>query len=105
MTDLTIRIEGAGAERTVHLEGTCDLATVPELRQALMPLGPPDVTRLVVNVSQLEFCDSTGLGTILGALRRLREGGGEFAIAGAQGTVLRLLEITGLDRVVPLLDA
>ncbi|HYZ93624.1 MAG TPA: STAS domain-containing protein [Actinomycetota bacterium] len=102
MTDLGIRIEGDGAKRVVHLDGSCDLATIPDLRQALQPLGPPEVMELVLDVSRLEFCDSTGLGTMLGALRRMREGGGEFAIAGASGTILRLLEITGLDSVVPL---
>lgn len=103
--ELDIRIEGDGPERVIHLLGTCDLATVPDLRAALMPLAPPEVTRLVVDVSKLEFCDSTGLGTMLGALRRMNEGGGEFAIAGAQGTVLRLLQITGLDAIVPLRGA
>ncbi len=102
MNDLTIRIEGNGLERRIHLEGSCDLATVPELRQALMGIGPPEVTKLVLDVSELEFCDSTGLGTMLGSLRRMREGGGDFAIAGASGTVLRLLEITGLDSLVQL---
>ena len=102
MTDLSIRVEGSGSSRTVHLEGTCDLATVPELREALMPLAPPEVKRLVIDVSQLEFCDSTGLGTMLGALRRMREGDGEFAISGAHGTVLRLLQITGVDTLVSL---
>lgn len=102
MNDLQIRIEGQGTKRIVYLEGMCDLATVPQLRQALMALGPPDVMELVVDVNLLEFCDSTGLGTMLGALRRMREGGGEFGIAGARGSVLRLLEITGLDNVVPL---
>ncbi len=104
MTDLHIRVDEAGTRCTVYLEGTCDLATVPALRQALMPLSPPEVTELVIDVGGLEFCDSTGLGTMLGALRRMREGGGEFAIAGARGTVLRLLEITGLDSVVPLVS-
>jgi anti-sigma B factor antagonist len=105
LTDLTIRVEGDGPSRTVRLVGTCDLATVPALREALMPLAPPEVKRLVINVSELEFCDSTGLGTMLGALRRMREGGGEFSIAGAHGTVLRLLQITGLDSIVPLTDS
>jgi anti-sigma B factor antagonist len=100
--ELEIRVDSDGSERVVHLVGTCDLATVPDLRQALMPLAPPEVTRLVIDVSALEFCDSTGLGTMLGALRRMREGGGDFAIAGAHGTVRRLLEITGLDSIVPL---
>jgi anti-sigma B factor antagonist len=101
--DLRISTSNDGPRCVVHLEGTCDLATIPDLRQALMPLSPPDVTSLVLDVSELEFCDSTGLGTMLGALRRMNEAGGEFAIAGAHGTVLRLLEITGLDKIVPLI--
>lgn len=104
MTDLTINIESEGDSRTVRLEGTCDLATVPQLREALMPLAPPEVKRLVIDVSELEFCDSTGLGTMLGALRRMREGNGEFSISGAHGTVLRLLQITGIDALVSLID-
>lgn len=105
MTDLAIKIEGTGTHRTVRLEGTCDLATVPQLREALVPLAPPEVRRLVIDVSELEFCDSTGLGTMLGALRRMREGGGEFAIAGAHGTVLKLLRITGVDTLISLVDS
>jgi anti-sigma B factor antagonist len=100
--DLTVRVEGEGTERTVYVEGACDLATAPELRMVLVPLAPPEVTRLVIDVTGLEFCDSTGLGTMLGSLRRMREGGGQLQIKGAQGIFLRLLEITGLDRVIPL---
>lgn len=103
--DLTIAIAENGTNRTVRLDGTCDLATAPELRQALQPLVPPDVKEVTLDLSALEFIDSTGLGVILGAMRRLREGGGTLRIAGASGTVRRVLEITDLDKVIPLVDA
>jgi anti-sigma B factor antagonist len=103
--DLSITITESGSDRTVRLEGTCDLATAPDLRTALQPLVPPEVQDLIVDVSALEFIDSTGLGVILGAMRRLREGGGHLRIAGASGTVRRVLEITDLDKVIPLVDA
>jgi anti-sigma B factor antagonist len=103
--DLSISTTENGTSRTVRLEGTCDLATAPELRAALQPLVPPDVQEVIVDVSQLEFIDSTGLGVILGSMRRLREGGGTLRIAGAAGTVRRVLEITDLDKVIPLVDA
>ena len=102
MSDLSIRTQDDGATTTLYLEGTLDLATVPELRQVLQGIAPPETTRLVLDVRDLEFCDSTGLGMMLGALRRMREGGGEFAISGAHGTVTRLLEVTGLDKIIPL---
>jgi anti-sigma B factor antagonist len=103
--DLRITTTENGASRTVRLEGTCDLATAPELRNALQPLLPPEVQEVIVDVSALEFIDSTGLGVILGAMRRLREGAGTLRIAGATGTVRRVLEITDLDKVIPLVDA
>ena len=102
MNDLDISVRGEGNARVVHLEGTCDLASAPQLREALTELRPPDVSQIIVELSALEFIDSTGLGLILGALRRLREAGGSLRIAGAQGAVLRVLEITDLDKVIPM---
>lgn len=102
--DLSIRIDENGTRRTVTLEGSCDLATAPRLRQSLHGLFPPEVDEVVLDVGGLEFIDSTGLGVVLGAMRRLREGGGSLSIAGAKGIVRRVLEITDLDKVIPLVD-
>jgi anti-sigma B factor antagonist len=102
--DLNIRVDESGTTRTVRLGGSCDLATAPALRQTLHGLVPPEVNYFVIDVSELEFIDSTGLGVVLGAMRRLREGGGSLAIAGATGIVRRVLEITDLDKVIPLVD-
>ncbi len=103
--DLAVHITGTGETRVAVLEGSCDLATAPNLRQALQSLVPPDVKEVVLDVTDLAFIDSTGLGVVLGAMRRLREGGGVLSIAGAQGIVKRVLEITDLDKVIPLVDA
>jgi anti-sigma B factor antagonist len=103
--DLTIGITGDGSSRTIRLGGSCDLATAPNLRQTLQTLVPPDVMEVDLDVADLEFIDSTGLGVVLGAMRRLREGGGTLRIVGAQGIVKRVLEITDLDKVIPLADS
>jgi anti-sigma B factor antagonist len=102
MIDLDITVNGEGAERVLHLEGTCDLASAPKFKEVLTGLRPPGVKSIVIDVSGLEFVDSTGLGLMLGALRRLRESGGTLKIAGAHGAVLRVLEVTDLDKVIPL---
>ena len=102
--DLTIAVDADGTTRIIRMEGSCDLATAPRLRQTLQPLVPPEVNEVVLDVSALEFIDSTGLGVVLGAMRRLREGGGTLRIAGANGIVRRVLEITDLDKVIPLAD-
>lgn len=102
--DLTIGVDAQSKRRVVRMEGSCDLATAPRLRQTLQPFVPPEVEEVVLDVSALEFIDSTGLGVVLGAMRRLREGGGTLRIAGAHGIVRRVLEITDLDKVIPLMD-
>jgi anti-sigma B factor antagonist len=100
--ELRISVNGDGPRRTIKLEGECDIASAPALREAFRPLIPPDVTDLVVDVHDLDFIDSTGLGVIVGALRRIREGGGELTLAGAKGAVQRVLEVTRLDQAIPL---
>jgi anti-sigma B factor antagonist len=99
---LNIDIKGDGHRRILKLEGECDIGTAPALREALRPLIPPEVTDLRVDVYDLDFIDSTGLGVIVGALRRIREGGGELTLAGARGAVQRVLEVTRLDQAIPL---
>ncbi|MEX2394995.1 MAG: STAS domain-containing protein [Actinomycetota bacterium] len=103
--DLLITQSESGKTRTVRLEGSCDLATAPTLKAALQPLVPPDVESVVLDLAKLEFIDSTGLGVVLGSMRRLREGGGTLEITGAAGIVKRVLEITDLDKVIPIVVA
>jgi anti-sigma B factor antagonist len=103
--DLRIAVGEHGTSRTISLTGSCDLATAPHLRQTLQGLQPPDVQEIVLDVSNLEFIDSTGLGVVLGAMRRLREAGASLSISGARGIVRRVLEITDLDKVIPMADA
>ena len=100
--NLQIEIDGDASHRRVRLEGECDIGSAPALRETLRPLVPPEVSELVIDVSNLDFIDSTGLGVIVGALRRMREGGGDLSLAGAHGVVLRVLEVTKLDQAIPL---
>ncbi|HVL82312.1 MAG TPA: anti-sigma factor antagonist [Actinomycetota bacterium] len=98
---LRIDVEEDGNRRVVRLGGECDLSTAPQLQEALGPMRAPDVNEIIVDVSQLSFMDSTGLGVLVGALKRVRESEGQFKIAGAQGAVARVLEVSGLDRIIP----
>lgn len=102
---LRIRIDEEGHRRVVHLVGECDMSTAPQLREALLPLRGPEIDELIVDASELEFMDSTGLGVVIGCLKRLRESGGVLKIVGATGPVRRVLEITGIDQIIPLHDS
>lgn len=57
-------------------------------------------TRIVVDLSGATFIDSSGLGALVGGLRRTRMAGGDLRVAGAKGQVRSALHLTNLDRVL-----
>ena len=89
----------------VAVRGELDVATAPELRSALRAVTEDTaVAFVVINLSELEFIDSTGLGVLIGCARRLRErgNGGEVRIACSRAHIVRVFEITSLDAVFPI---
>jgi anti-sigma B factor antagonist len=112
MTQDTLSIDmtsvNDGAIAVFALSGTLDIATSPTLRAALMEAADRDNHEIVVDLSQLEFLDSTGLGALIGAHKRAAEHHGEVRLVAQEGQILRLLRITGLldvFSVYPNLDA
>jgi anti-sigma B factor antagonist len=76
-----------------------DLFTAPKLRDHIVALVDQDERRIIVNLEDVEFMDSTGLGVLVGALKRLKEKDGHLALVCPQGSVLRVLTVTGLNKV------
>ena len=109
MTESEFQIEttavGPG-EALLAVRGDVDLYTAPELKSELMRLVGEGVRRVVVDFSATTYIDSTTLGVLLGALKRLRplEGGGDLVIVSADPNILRILEVTLLDRVFTTYD-
>jgi anti-sigma B factor antagonist len=86
------------ATRVVALRGELDVATVPAFREALNPLADDETVQcVVVDLVEVTFIDSTGLMTLLNALRRVVRRGGRLVIACNNPTVLRLFEATRTD--------
>lgn len=98
MLDVQIREQdGATFCRPV---GELDTLTVATFRQSLAEVvtGAP----VVIDLSEVSFVDSAGLGALISGVRRSRELGGAIVVACAQPSVERLLSTTGLDRIVPV---
>ena len=86
----------------VSLFGELDVATAPSLREQLITLINDGAGHLVLDLEGLDFLDSTGLGTMIGALKRARTHGGDVRLVCTQARIRRLFEITGLDKALPL---
>ena len=82
--------------------GEVDVATAPQLRQEAVRLAASGHTNLVIDLSGVDFLDSTGLGVIVGVLKRVRTHGGELAVAGAENHVRKVFEITRISDIVPM---
>jgi anti-sigma B factor antagonist len=85
---------------TVH--GEIDVATSPTMRERLIDLVNDGATRLVLDLEAVDFLDSTGLGTIVSLLKRVRTHGGDLRLVCTEARIRRLFEITGLEKAVPL---
>jgi anti-sigma B factor antagonist len=90
---------------TVSVTGELDQGTAPELREALAEaLGDPTMP-VLVDLSDCNFIDSTGLSLLVEAKRRLSEERRRFGVCCPDADVRRLLELTGIDRAVGLFDS
>jgi anti-sigma B factor antagonist len=85
----------------VELTGELDLFTAPVLRDELQRVADAGAHRVVVVMSGVTCLDSSGLGVLIGAVKRAAAGGGGLCLAGADDRTLRMLHITGLIRVMP----
>ncbi len=79
--------------------GEVDVATAPRLREKLIELVNDGHHQIVVDLSAVEFLDSTGLGVLVGALKRVRTHDGDLALVCTESRVLKVFEITGLTKV------
>ena len=83
----------------VDVGGEIDVSTSPKLRERLVALVSGGAYRLVVDLEDVEFIDSTGLGVLVGVLKRTRARGGSMSLVCSQDGLLRVFRITGLERV------
>ncbi|GAA4060586.1 STAS domain-containing protein [Actinomadura miaoliensis] len=103
--ELNVSTASQGGNAVVTATGELDLYTAPRLQAALAGLLREPVDRIVVDLSGVEFCDSTGMNVLLAAMKRLKEQGGSLELAAPRPAVRRILQVTGLDTVFTVCDA
>jgi anti-sigma B factor antagonist len=88
----------------VDVEGEIDVYTAPRLRELLIELVNTGFYQLVVNMEKVEFLDSTGLGVLVGGLKRVRAHDGSLDLVCTQERILKIFRITGLTKVFGIHD-
>jgi anti-sigma B factor antagonist len=83
----------------VAVAGEIDLFTAPELKAALAAAVEAGRTRIVVDLTETSFLDSTALGVLIGAVKRLRSRDGVLTIVNVDRNIAKTFEITGLDQI------
>lgn len=104
MIDLLLDTRMEGPWTVVDVRGEVDAYTAPRLRERIIELVGEGQYRIVINLEGVEFMDSTGLGALVGGLKRVREHDGALALVCTRGPVLRVLAITGLNEIFPVHD-
>jgi anti-sigma B factor antagonist len=94
---------GSSAVLTLK-ERKLDVSVSPELKGEFILLCRPTLKLLIIDLSAVEFCDSSGLSALLIADRQMREHKGVIRLVGVHKKVLALLKISQLDKVFPIFD-
>ena len=96
--NLDVRRGDAGV--VLFVAGELDAHSSPQLRTTLLELVAGDDHEVVVDLAGVSFCDSTGLGVLVGAHRRMAASDRTLAVQSPRPSVRHLLEVSGLDRVL-----
>jgi len=96
--DLRLEVTEQDSVSVLGVCGEVDVSTAPRLRQAIIELASEGRSQLVVDLDQVEFLDSTGLGVLVSGLKRCRSLGGDLVLVCSQARILRVLDITRLNR-------
>jgi anti-sigma B factor antagonist len=103
--ELKVSTRSQGSRTIMSLGGEIDLYTAPRLHGELVSLLSGDSpVQVIVDMSGVEFCDSTGMNVLLAAHRKAREQGGDLELAAPRPAIRKVLQVTGLESVFTVLD-
>ena len=103
--DLTLSTHEAGGTTVVAVGGEIDVYTAPRLRDKFTELVAAGSYDIIVDMQNVEFLDSTGLGVLVGGLKKVRAHDGSLDLVCTQDRLLKIFRITGLAKVFVIHDS
>lgn len=103
--DLQINVRKNGSTRIIELNGEVDAYTSARFREIMLELIDDGGIDLIINMCKVEYIDSSGLGALVGGLKRVSERNGKIVIVSDGPQIRKVFEITGLEKVFPIYDA
>jgi anti-sigma B factor antagonist len=98
--DIEVAVRGEeGRPYTVEISGEIDVYTSPKVKDTIGELIDKGHYLLVINLEHVRYIDSTGLGVLIGALKRVREFGGSVALVCTNPQIKKIFDITGLVKI------
>jgi anti-anti-sigma factor len=101
----SVEVRGSDRATVVAVRGELDIASSPELEDALARVSEWGTELVILDLRELDFMDSTGLQVLVKAHQRAKDGGPRFAAVKGGPQVQRLLSMTGMDERMMLVDA
>jgi anti-sigma B factor antagonist len=103
--DLTLTTREVDGKTIVAVGGEIDVYTAPKLRDKITELVADGTYDIVVDMGEVEFLDSTGLGVLVGGLKKVRAHDGSLQLVCSQDRLLKIFRITGLAKVFVIHDS
>lgn len=100
--DLDVKVVRSEDTCTLTVAGEVDVYTSPILKSYIIDAFEDGCTDLILDLEGVGFIDSSGLGVLVSALRRVKERSGTMRIVCTRESILKILRITGLDKVFPI---
>jgi len=102
--NLTIQKSEENGKSILSLSGEIDAYTAPELKEAILPLTSKSGNQVEIDLKDVNYMDSTGLGVFVSALKSSKENNSTLQLVHLKDRVQRLFKITGLDGIIDIND-
>lgn len=103
--DLQINVRKCDDIPIIELTGEVDAYTSARFREVMLEVVDTHGARIVISMAEVDYIDSSGLGALVGGLKRVSERDGKIVIVCTKPQVRKVFEITGLEKVFPIFDS